>query len=592
MGKSGTTEKHDRHLLRILRPLIWWLILVLVLFGIHTHERLMEKTRLNFSVSMQGQPIDAAATFDGKSALSGQNIPLGNHTFAVTNPKGEPFSTNMFIWYGPHDLGNIVLKRAIGNFTVTVTPPARWLIIRGPEWSVTLMDSSGTNATVPTDVYAVEADFSHWQEKQQVMVNGNFSSPLYIAPRFGIVQLDCNQTDASYQLQDANGQNVASGSLPAMITELPMGSYSIFATHHGNQRQSSVFVKADAMNTVPVNFEYGAAIFETAPSGAVVADENGRQYGETPLILKELLHGTWKFTLQRYGYAPLQVALHVTANQTNSISTNLVSFNYITAMNSARQYLAESNYKQAGVAVDQAIQASPADVAAVALQRKITVLSGIQNAEFYGAQSNYTTGIKLLQSTLQLEPDNERAKQLLIDYQKREPEQIERERQERLNQPREYFAALCAKYRDGKLFNEHELKTKKSYHEVQAGISEALLSVQPPFVYNVNDSPTPGIHEFAATQKFSTGLLSSGVRMCLIVVGQTKDDETQILFKVLEYERHHKLELAGPQNQLTIDAELIPLVPSSFPQMSEQQTNQLKQGVQTVMERIQQVIGQ
>jgi len=119
-----------------------------------------------------------------------------------------------------------------------------------------------------------------------------------------------------------------------------------------------------------------------------------------------------------------------------------------------------------------------------------------------------------------------------------------------------------------------------------------LLSVQPPFVYNVNDSPTPGIHEFAATQKFSTGLLSSGVRMCLIVVGQTKDDETQILFKVLEYERHHKLELTGPQNQLTIDAELIPLVPSSFPQMSEQQTNQLKAGVQIVTERIQQAIGQ
>jgi hypothetical protein len=191
-----------------------------------------------------------------------------------------------------------------------------------------------------------------------------------------------------------------------------------------------------------------------------------------------------------------------------------------------------------------------------------------------------------------MEPDNERAKQLLIDYQKREPEQIERQRQERLNQPRQFFAALCNKYRDEKLFDEHELKTKKPYNEVQAGISAALLSAQPAFVFNVNDSPTPGIHEFAATQKFSTGLLSSGVRMCLIVVGQTKEDETQILFKVLEYERHHRLDMNAPVNQLPVTAELIPLVPSRIPQMSEQQTNQLKQGVQIVTERIQQAIGQ
>jgi len=592
MGKSGTTEKHGRHLLGILRPLIWWLILVLVLFGIRTHQRLMEKTRLNFSVSMQGQAIDAAATFDGKPAFSGQNIPLGNHTFAVTHPKGEPYLINMFIWYGPHDLGDIVLKRAIGNLTVTVTPPARWLIIRGPEWSVSLKNSSGTNATVPTDEYAVEADFSHWQEKQQVLVNANFSSPLHIAPRFGIVQLDCNQTDASYQLQDANGLNVASGSFPAIITELPMGSYSIFATHHGNQRQSSVFVNANATNTVPMNFEYGAAIFETTPSGAAVMAENGRQYGETPLILKELLRGTWNFTLQRYGYVPLQVALYVTANQTNSISTNLVSFNYVNAMNAARQYLAESNYNQARAAVDQAIQASPSDQAAVELQRKITVLSKIENAELYGAQNDYMTGIKLLQSALQLEPDNEHAKHLLADYQKREPEQIERERQDRLKLPRKIFDTLCDKYRDSKLFDEHELKTKKPYNEVQAGISGALLSVQPPFVYNVNDSPTPGIHEFAATQKFSIGLLSGGERMCLIVVGQTKDDETQVLFKVLEYQRHKRFDMNVPVNQLPISEELIPLSPSSFPQISEQQTNQLKAGVQIVTERIQQAIGQ
>src|SRR5437016_3305241 len=45
MEKSVTPKKRGRHLLHILRPLLWWLLLVLVMFGIRTHQRLMEQTR-------------------------------------------------------------------------------------------------------------------------------------------------------------------------------------------------------------------------------------------------------------------------------------------------------------------------------------------------------------------------------------------------------------------------------------------------------------------------------------------------------------------------------------------------------------------
>src|ERR1035438_2257784 len=256
MEKSGASGKGGWHELRILRPLLWWFLLVLVMFGIRTHQRLMEKTRLKFSVSLQGQAIDAIATFDGKPAFSGQNISLGSHQLVISGPKADTYSTNLFIWYGEHNLGDIALKRTLGNLTVMVKPSAQRLIIRGPEWSVTLRNSSGTNVSVPTDNYDVEADFAHSQERNQVLVAAYYSSPLHIAPRFGSVQLECNQPDASYQFQDSSGQNVSSGSLPATITELPVGSYAIFATHHGNQHQSSVFVNAAATNTVPMNFDY------------------------------------------------------------------------------------------------------------------------------------------------------------------------------------------------------------------------------------------------------------------------------------------------------------------------------------------------
>jgi hypothetical protein len=197
---AAPSKEHSRYWLRVLRPLIWWLILVLVLYGIRTHQRLMEKTRLYYSVSMQGRGIDATALFDGKPAFIGQNIPLGNHTFAVTNPKGEAYSTKMFVWYGEHNLGTIDLKRKMGTMAVTADPPADRLIIRGPEWSVTLTNSSGLTQLVPIDTYDIEARYPHWQKTDTTTVFTSQITAYAFAAHFGVLRLDCNQSDATFHL--------------------------------------------------------------------------------------------------------------------------------------------------------------------------------------------------------------------------------------------------------------------------------------------------------------------------------------------------------------------------------------------------------
>ena len=204
------SEDRTQYWRRVLRPLFWWLLLVLVLFGIHTHQRLMEKTRLNFTATLAGHmpfPEDVA-TFDGQPAFSGQNISLGNHQFTVTHPKGETFSTNLFVWYGTHNFGTIDLKRTMGTLTVTANPPADFLTIRGPEWSVTLTNSAGLTRTVPTDAYDIEVRYPHWQKNYTTGVFANQTAFCTIAPHFGGLQLGCNQTDATFQMQGSDGQLV------------------------------------------------------------------------------------------------------------------------------------------------------------------------------------------------------------------------------------------------------------------------------------------------------------------------------------------------------------------------------------------------
>ena len=345
MDAPDSSDK--RGWVRGLRPLFYWLLLVLVLFGIHTHQRLMEKTRLDFSITMQGQAIVANATFDGKPAVSGQNIPLGSHTFVITHPKGDTFSTNLFIWYGEHNFGTIDLKRAKGILSVTADPPAPFLSIQGPEWSLILNNSSGLTTNIPTDQYMVGSRYTHWESENDVTVFADSAATWRIAPRLGAVKLSCNQSDAAFQLLTLDNRQIETGEFPRLVTELPEGSYRLISQHHGHQHNQTLAITAGMTNDNPVEFLYGAAAFETEPPGAVAQDGQGRDWGVTPFNLQELSPGTLQLTLHRAGYEPVPVLLTITANQTATFRTNLISTGYTGAMKSARQYMDATDYSRA-----------------------------------------------------------------------------------------------------------------------------------------------------------------------------------------------------------------------------------------------------
>jgi hypothetical protein len=121
------------------------------MFGITTHERLMERTRINFAIFMDGQyPIyNATLRLDSQPIVSGQKISLGAHNFSVSHPKGEPFCDEFLRVAWPagfrtnqFETHQRLAKRA-GN------PAATTITITGPEYSTTLYNNTGTNVSVP-----------------------------------------------------------------------------------------------------------------------------------------------------------------------------------------------------------------------------------------------------------------------------------------------------------------------------------------------------------------------------------------------------------------------------------------------------------
>jgi hypothetical protein len=104
-----------------------------------------------------------------------------------------------------------------------------------------------------------------------------------------------------------------------------------------------------------------------------------------------------------------------------------------------------------------------------------------------------------------------------------------------------------------------------------------------------NDSPKPDIYEVMVRQTFSPGILGGTERVCLLVVGQAKPDETRIFFKVLEYQIKTTVEASSLVN-IKENKQMIPVSPGRI-QMTDALQNQLREGVQLVSERIHTAIG-
>ena len=85
---------------------------------------------------------------------------------------------------------------------------------------------------------------------------------------------------------------------------------------------------------------------------------------------------------------------------------------------------------------------------------------------------------------------------------------------------------------------------------------------------------------------------SAGKRRCVIVIGQTKDDETKILFKVFEYktEAVNKFSI-GNLIGTPVAVNYVPIHASKVT-MTDALNARLAEGVQSINARIQQAIGQ
>lgn len=572
------TPRGGRSTWRVLRPLFWWLLLVLVLFAIRTHQRLMEQTRIQFSVVMEGPSSaresaeGASTTLDGQPVFSGQRLSLGSHQFAVTHPKGEPFSTNLFTWYGGHDLGTIGLKRATGTLAIQVKPTAARLRVLGPELASALTNSEGGTYAVPTGRYKVEAQFAHLEQTAQTDVSMNSTSTVHIAPAMGALRITSSHSNTTYRLARTSPRVSVQGEVPAVIAELPEGTYELTTERSGDQQTKPVSVAVGQTNEYRAIFGYGALRLESTPPGATVLDAKGEGKGTTPLVLSELKSGVWKGALWLDGYVTVALQATVTPGETNFIQTNLVSARYADALADAQQSMARGNFTRAMEAAAAALQASPEDPAASALRREAAAHHHLQRAKTWRKNEDYNNARAEALEVLKNAPENEEAKALVAEYWT--------QRQGILKMA--FDAALKGETQVGEeaLFEQQEITTGVPYAKVEAAVWEALKDGTPGFKVTRKGLQWPLTFAIFGLQEFA-----GGARRCAVVGVQTQENETKIVLKVMEYRTTTGMDLG-------LMRAFVPLHESYGGALNDKRKAQIEEGKRTVGERIRKALAE
>ena len=572
----ATTTKNKSQLLKFLFPLIFFGVALLAVGGYFQHKKLLERTRITFNAQSPDFDLTLlpSAWLDGKQVSSGDKISLGKHALKFTHPRGDAFETNFSAWYGGKDLGTIALKRSTGKLNIHASRPMIALNITGGDFGVVLTNLTEKTLTVPTEDYTVMAWFPNRPaETKKVSVVAGQTSDCSFAPEYGALHASANRDDVAYELTDAAGKTMLKGNLPVANGDVPVGTYRLATTWHSHTAEKRVEVKNGETSEAAFDFSFGAAVLRTEPSGATVYGMDGARLGETPLLVVEVPPGPVEYRLRLSGYEEVAVALTVAANQTNSVSTNLVSLVYLSEMQRGREYMTVSNYTDAVSAFAEALKAKPGDAQVLEEGRKANLRATVEAAKALAGQGDYIGAGQRLKSALGAFPDDAEAKALLPIYQSHEAEQnaLTREQHVRFLFEREWRNNPL-----GTLFDANEYVTARmSPQEARDALVKSYASEWPKAVATVNKSLEDGVYGVWLDQSASG---SDAKRDMLVVFGKSKDDKTLILFKNIEF-------------QMGNYGDWVPLHSSKI-QMTEAYTEQVKVGVRMMLRKIKLAIGE
>jgi formylglycine-generating enzyme required for sulfatase activity len=291
-------------------------------FVLWSHSSTAPIPSIHLQTIVQTDPPDALVVLGDhaqKSPATFADLEPRKYTLRIMSPGYDPVETTL-------DLGSkqptappvFHLVRSKGALALQSNQSGAHFTLRSEDGQIARDGTiPATIADLPTGKYSITARHDDWEMSDTVEVERGETAQKSFAFVTATVSITSEPNGA-----DVTVDGKSRGRTPLQI-ELPARPHELVAHLDGwpDERQT-VVVNAERQNVARFIFANGSVKITSAPGGATVV-ANGRELGQTPLVIEEVKPGAVSYELRLAGYKPTSVAGQVEPQQQAFLAARL-----------------------------------------------------------------------------------------------------------------------------------------------------------------------------------------------------------------------------------------------------------------------------
>jgi eukaryotic-like serine/threonine-protein kinase len=285
-------------------------------------ERESRSSGIDLHLTIQTAPAGALVVLGDhaqKSPATFEDLEPRKYKLRIMAPGYDPLETNLDLsGKRPVDLPAFHLVRSKGALQIGSEPAGAQFSLRSEDGQVTREGVTPQSIVdLPTGKYSLMAHRGDWWMQDEVEVQRGETTNKSFAFVSAIANITSEPSGAEIFVDGKSR-----GRTPLRL-DLPSRPHELVAHLDGwPDEQQRIDVDAQRENTAHFVFANGSVKITSAPAGATVI-ANGKEFGQTPLVIEEVKPGNATYELRLAGYKTTSVSGKVEPQQQTFLATRL-----------------------------------------------------------------------------------------------------------------------------------------------------------------------------------------------------------------------------------------------------------------------------
>ena len=277
---------------------------------------------LHLQTTVRTEPAGALVVLGDhaqKSPATFADLEPRKYNLRIMNPGYEPVETTLDLRRKYSlDLPPFRLVRSKGALQIQSEPPGAQFSIRSEDGQFSRQGvAPQTIRDLPTGKYSIIVGRADWEMRDEVEVRRGETANKSFAFASALTNISSEPSGAEIFVDGK-----PRGRTPLRV-DLPTRSHELVAHLNGwPDEQEKIDVSAQQENAAHFVFANGSVKITSAPGGATVT-ANGRELGQTPLVIEEVKPGEVTYELHVSGYKPGSVTGKVQPQQQTFLAARL-----------------------------------------------------------------------------------------------------------------------------------------------------------------------------------------------------------------------------------------------------------------------------